>query len=58
MWTIRTFHLEIVSRLPTPYVHFTRTNLYESPVRRIWGKWSRIALKINELIPANNVYTV
>jgi hypothetical protein len=29
-----------------------------SPVRRIWGKRSRIALKIYEHVPANNVYTV
>jgi hypothetical protein len=28
MWTIRTLQLEIVSRHPTPCVHFTRSNLY------------------------------
>jgi hypothetical protein len=28
MWTIGTSHLEIVSGPPTPYVHFTRPNLY------------------------------
>jgi hypothetical protein len=37
MWTIETFHFEIVSRPPTPYVHFTRPNFYsKSGTPNLW----------------------
>jgi hypothetical protein len=37
MWTIGTFHFEIVSRPPTPYVHFIRPNFYgKSGTPNLW----------------------
>jgi hypothetical protein len=58
MWTIGNFNLEIVSQ-PRPPI-FTPQNriLTTSRGLRNWGYRSRIALKIYEHVPANNVYTV
>jgi hypothetical protein len=57
MWTIGNFHLEIVSR-PRPPIFTSENRIFTtSPGRRNWGYRSRIALKIYEHVPANNVYT-
>jgi hypothetical protein len=58
MWTIGNFHLEIVTR-PRPPIFTSPNRIFTtSSGRRNWGYWSRIALKIFEHVPANNVYTV
>jgi hypothetical protein len=58
MWTIGNFHLEIISRL-RPIIFTSENRIFStSPGRRNLGYRSRIALKIYEHVPANNVYTV
>ena len=58
MWTIGNSDLEIVS-LPRPPIFTSQNQIFTtSPGSRKWGYRSRIDLKIDGHVPANNVYTV
>jgi hypothetical protein len=58
MWTIGNFNLEIVS-LPRPPIFTSQNQIFTTSLGlRNWGYRSRIALKIYEHVPANNIYTV
>jgi hypothetical protein len=57
MWTIGNSHLGIVSQ-PRPPIFTSQNQIFTtSPGSRMWGYRSRIALKIDGHVPANNVYT-